>query len=88
MAVVPSGEPLASPAPVRLREGREGPDGRQGRDVAEAPRGARGAALIRDVILGGQDGLVNVLGLVLGMAVATGSTRVVVTAGLAALLAE
>ena len=57
-------------------------------DVVEAPRTARGAALIRDVILGGQDGLVNVLGLVLGMAVATGSSRVVVTAGLAALLAE
>ncbi len=57
-------------------------------DAAEAPRSARGAALIRDVILGGQDGLVNVLGLVLGMAVATGSARVVVTAGLAALLAE
>ena len=57
-------------------------------DPAIAPRGARGAALIRDVILGGQDGLVNVLGLVLGMAVATGSSRVVVTAGLAALLAE
>lgn len=56
--------------------------------AVEPPRGARGAALIRDVILGGQDGLVNVLGLVLGMAVATGSTRVVVTAGLAALLAE
>jgi VIT1/CCC1 family predicted Fe2+/Mn2+ transporter len=53
-----------------------------------APGRARGAALMRDVILGGQDGLVNVLGLVLGMAVATGSTRIVVTAGLAALLAE
>ncbi|HEU0236463.1 MAG TPA: VIT1/CCC1 transporter family protein [Candidatus Limnocylindrales bacterium] len=49
---------------------------------------ARAAALVRDVILGGQDGLVNVLGLVLGMAVATGDTRLVVTAGLAALLAE
>jgi VIT1/CCC1 family predicted Fe2+/Mn2+ transporter len=58
------------------------------RDVAGSPRRARGAALIRDVILGGQDGLVNVLGLVLGMAVATGSPRVVITAGLAALLAE
>ena len=56
--------------------------------AAEAPPRGRGAALIRDVILGGQDGLVNVLGLVLGMAVATGSQRVVVTAGLAALLAE
>jgi len=52
-----------------------------------APR-ARAAALVRDVILGGQDGLVNVLGLVLGMAVATGDARLVVTAGLAALLAE
>lgn len=52
-----------------------------------APR-ARAAALVRDVILGGQDGLVNVLGLVLGMAVATGDPRLVVTAGLAALLAE
>ncbi len=46
------------------------------------------AALIRDVILGGQDGLVNVLGLVLGMAAATGDTGIVVTAGLASLLAE
>lgn len=55
---------------------------------ASAARGGRGAALIRDVILGGQDGLVNVLGLVLGMAVATGSSHVVVVAGLAALLAE
>ena len=57
-------------------------------ETAPVPRSARGAALIRDVILGGQDGLVNVLGLVLGMAVATGSSRVVVTAGLAAMLAE
>lgn len=48
----------------------------------------RAAGLVRDVILGGQDGLVNVLGLVLGMAVATGDARLVATAGLAALLAE
>src|SRR3990170_7229682 len=76
---------------------------RAARPVLSSPRGCddgtmesappqrdpgRGAALIRDVILGGQDGLVNVLGLVLGMAVATGSARIVVTAGLAALLAE
>jgi VIT1/CCC1 family predicted Fe2+/Mn2+ transporter len=55
-------------------------------EAAALPAGP--AALIRDVILGGQDGLVNVLGLVLGMAAATSDTRVVVTAGLAALLAE
>ena len=46
------------------------------------------AALVRDVILGGQDGLVNVLGLVLGMAAATSDTRLVITAGLAAMFAE
>jgi predicted membrane protein (TIGR00267 family) len=76
MAVVPSREHPTPRGAERLR------------GVEAAPRRARGAALIRDVILGGQDGLVNVLGLVLGMSVATGSTRVVVTAGLAALLAE
>lgn len=46
------------------------------------------AAVIRDVILGGQDGLVNVLGLVLGMAAATGDARLVITAGVAAMFAE
>jgi vacuolar iron transporter family protein len=55
-----------------------------------APARRRGiaAALVRDVILGGQDGLVNVLGLVLGMAAATADARLVVTAGLAAMFAE
>lgn len=50
--------------------------------------GAMAVASIRDVILGGQDGLVNVLGLVLGLAVATGNGRVIVTAALAAMFAE
>ena len=49
---------------------------------------SRTAALVRDVILGGQDGLVNVLGLVLGLAVATADSRVVLTGGLAAMLSE
>jgi VIT1/CCC1 family predicted Fe2+/Mn2+ transporter len=57
-------------------------------ESSRAAGSGRAAALVRDVILGGQDGLVNVLGLVLGMAVATGDSRVVVTAGLAAMLAE
>lgn len=43
---------------------------------------------IRDVILGGQDGLVNVLGLVLGVASATSSTNIVLVAGLAGSFAE
>jgi VIT1/CCC1 family predicted Fe2+/Mn2+ transporter len=47
-------------------------------------RGARSA----EIILGAQDGLVNVLGVVLGVAAATGSTAVVLAAGVAAALAE
>lgn len=43
---------------------------------------------IRDIILGGQDGLVNVLGIVLAVALATSDPRVVIIAGLAAAFAE
>ena len=43
---------------------------------------------LADVILGGQDGVVNVLGVILGVAAATESTRVVLAAGLAAAIAE
>ena len=48
----------------------------------------RRAPWLADVVLGGQDGIVNVLGVVLGVAAATGSARVVFVAGLAAALAE
>lgn len=41
-----------------------------------------------DIILGGQDGLVNVLGVILGVAAATSDIRVVMIAGLAATFAE
>ena len=43
---------------------------------------------IRDFILGGQDGLVNVLGLLLGVAAATNEKRIILIAGIAALMAE
>jgi vacuolar iron transporter family protein len=39
---------------------------------------------LTEVVLGGQDGLVNVLGMILGVAIATGSAHVVLVAGLAA----
>lgn len=42
----------------------------------------------RDIILGGQDGIVNVLGVVLAIAAATNEARVVIIAGIAANLAE
>ena len=43
---------------------------------------------LSDVILGGQDGLVNVLGVILGVAAATPDPRIVIAAGLAATFAE
>src|SRR3989338_4668597 len=43
---------------------------------------------IKDIILGGQDGLVNVLGVILAVAVATYETKIVIIAGLAATFAE
>ena len=46
------------------------------------------ASAISDVILGGQDGLVNVLGVVLGLAAATQDPRVILAGGMAATFAE
>lgn len=45
-------------------------------------------ALFREFILGGQDGLVNVLGVILGIAIATSNIKLVIIAGLAATFAE
>ena len=43
---------------------------------------------LRDVILGGQDGLVNMLGIALGVIAAGGSTHVLIVTGLAASITE
>ncbi len=43
---------------------------------------------LSDIILGGQDGLVNVLGVVLGVAAASNDPRIVIAGGLAATFAE
>lgn len=48
----------------------------------------RRASGLSDIILGGQDGLVNVLGVILGVAAATHDARIVMVAGLAATFAE
>lgn len=53
----------------------------------EAHAASRGL-LLRNIILGGQDGVVNVLGIVLGVAAATGSNSLVLLSGLAATFAE
>jgi predicted membrane protein (TIGR00267 family) len=48
----------------------------------------KGSSSLSDIILGGQDGLVNVLGITLGVAAATADAWVVIVAGLAATFAE
>jgi VIT1/CCC1 family predicted Fe2+/Mn2+ transporter len=46
------------------------------------------SSALADVILGGQDGLVNVLGVILGVAAASANPQIVLAAGIAAGLAE
>ncbi|MBI4168226.1 MAG: VIT1/CCC1 transporter family protein [Candidatus Aenigmarchaeota archaeon] len=55
--------------------------------IAEESGGQTGS-LLRQVILGGQDGLVNVLGMILGVAAATNDSKIIIIAGLAATMAE
>ncbi len=43
---------------------------------------------LRDVILGGQDGLVNILGIILGVIAGGGSNAVLLAAGFAAAFSE
>lgn len=43
---------------------------------------------LKDIILGEQDGLVNVLGVILGVAAATYEIKIIIVAGLAATFAE
>lgn len=47
-----------------------------------------GASQLSDIILGAQDGLVSVLGLVLGLVASTNSDRIVLAGGLAMAIAE
>jgi len=46
------------------------------------------ASKLSDIILGGQDGLVNVAGVILGLAAATPDVRIIIAGGLAATFAE
>jgi VIT1/CCC1 family predicted Fe2+/Mn2+ transporter len=47
-----------------------------------------GGSRLSDIILGGQDGMVNILGLVLGVAAASGSPRIIIAAALSTTFAE
>jgi VIT1/CCC1 family predicted Fe2+/Mn2+ transporter len=46
------------------------------------------SAALSDIILGGQDGLVNTLGVILGVAAASADPRIVIAGGFAAMFAE
>jgi VIT1/CCC1 family predicted Fe2+/Mn2+ transporter len=74
------------------------PTTRLGRVVRTTTTGAVGGAVprrehrqtnwLRDVILGGQDGLVNILGIILGVIAGGGSETVLIVAGFAAAITE
>lgn len=69
-----------------MREG--GAQMQQRQTLTPAPEGHREGTWLRDVILGGQDGLVNVLGIVLGVSAATSNVQLLIAAALAATFAE
>ncbi|MCX6768042.1 MAG: VIT1/CCC1 transporter family protein [Candidatus Micrarchaeota archaeon] len=58
------------------------------RELEEHAQRSPSGSLLRQVILGGQDGVVNVLGLVLGVASATNDARLILISGLAGTFAE
>jgi predicted membrane protein (TIGR00267 family) len=58
------------------------------RDLEAHQRLHKAGSRISDVILGGQDGIVNVLGVVLGVAAASGEPRIIIAAALATTFAE
>src|SRR3990167_4298515 len=57
-------------------------------DGLEVQEQHKSTSNLRDIILGGQDGLVNVLGIVLGLAAAAVDLRIILAGGLAATFAE
>ena len=56
--------------------------------AAARREGQRQTNWLRDVILGGQDGLVNILGIILGVIAGGGSNTVLIVAGFAAAITE
>jgi VIT1/CCC1 family predicted Fe2+/Mn2+ transporter len=57
-------------------------------DPEPSERHGGSGAWLRDVILGGQDGLVNVLGIVLGLSAAQAPIKLLIAAGMAATFSE
>jgi predicted membrane protein (TIGR00267 family) len=80
---------IASPPPelkTKLGRAARAAQGGGARQTHAEPH--RGTNWLRDVILGGQDGLVNILGIILGVIAGGGSTTVLLVTGLAAAITE
>jgi VIT1/CCC1 family predicted Fe2+/Mn2+ transporter len=58
------------------------------KEVSPFPKPPTGNNSLRDVILGGQDGLVNMLGIALGVVAGGGSSHILVVTGIAAAITE
>ncbi len=70
-----------TPTPIRLPPTRLG-------DALRHLEPRPASAALADIILGGQDGLVNTLGVILGVAAASSDLRIVIAGGFAATFAE
>ncbi len=73
---------IPKPETIDTPQGRRPPEARTQRSTASL------ASRLGEIILGGQDGLVNVAGVILGLAAATPDTRIIIAGGLAATFAE
>ncbi|HUC13810.1 MAG TPA: VIT1/CCC1 transporter family protein [Acidimicrobiales bacterium] len=74
-----------------LAPGKDAPEGQPRPSLLAVRRRhshAAGKDVLRDVILGGQDGLVNILGIVLGVMAGGGDRTVLLSAGFAAAITE
>jgi len=76
------------PAATRLGRAVRATSKRSATTAAPPSEHHRGTNWLRDVILGGQDGLVNILGIILGVIAGGGSDKVLVVAGFAAAITE
>ncbi|MBN1429975.1 MAG: VIT1/CCC1 transporter family protein [Anaerolineae bacterium] len=75
-------EDVLNQTKTRTEANEDALSGRGGRELHRL--GAR----LSEIILGGQDGLVNTMGVILGIAAATDETRIIIVGGLAAAFAE
>jgi VIT1/CCC1 family predicted Fe2+/Mn2+ transporter len=78
--------PIGPPPQTRLGRAVRAVGG--GQDKAQHREQHRQSNWLRDVILGGQDGLVNILGIVLGVIAGGGGKVVLLSAGFAAAITE